>query len=136
MQHQKLVLQFFDVKLIFSKLTAVLQKLFDIRFPYKNCNFTCGCLLSRWPPKPWWGLYTLSGSYNVVLKNRGITFIIVTLSVISWHAWTTYYSALKAWYTDCAPVVDKYCILYKIKTGLWKLWGLRKIVILTHIIEE
>ena len=36
--------------------TAVLRKLFDIRFSCKHCNFSHVCLPSRWRRKPWQGL--------------------------------------------------------------------------------
>ena len=48
---QSLLVQNFVVKLEFTipgffGRTAVLRKIFDIRFPdtYKHCNFSCGCL--------------------------------------------------------------------------------------------
>ena len=37
--------------------TAILQKLFDIRFSYKHCNYAFA-FLSRWHWKPWQGLGT------------------------------------------------------------------------------
>ena len=36
--------------------TAILRKLFDIRFLYKHCNFSRGCLSVKMPLKPWQGL--------------------------------------------------------------------------------
>ena len=32
-------------------MTAVLRKLFDIRFSYKHCNFARGCLLDKMASK-------------------------------------------------------------------------------------
>ena len=57
--------------------TAVLRKLFDIRFSYKHCNFSHVCLLvkshSRWRRKPWQGLHCFTVTFTV------------DLSRIHWH---------------------------------------------------
>ena len=37
----------FSLQLIFFFRTAILQKLFDIRFSYKHCNFSNVCLLIK-----------------------------------------------------------------------------------------
>ena len=42
----------FSLQFIFFFRTAVSRKLFDIRFPYKHCNFSRGCLLLKTVIRP------------------------------------------------------------------------------------
>ena len=50
----------FSLQLIFLLRTAVLRKLFDIRFSYKHCNFSHVCLLVKVASK------TVTKSINLV----------------------------------------------------------------------
>ena len=48
--------------------TTVLRKLFDIRFSYKRCYFSPGCLLVKMASKPWQGLFSTVTRSSAVLK--------------------------------------------------------------------
>ena len=73
----------FSLQFTYFFRKAVLQKLFNIRFSYKQCNFSCGCLLVKRAsktvirqPLSWEGILPTTVThiiviiiYNLVLEN-------------------------------------------------------------------
>ena len=55
-------------KSYFQFRTAILRKLFDIRFSYKHCNFHAFAYSSRWRRKPWQGL-SVKETFLVLFRN-------------------------------------------------------------------
>ena len=68
--------------------TAVLRKLFDIRFSYKHCNFSCVCLLVKMASK--------TVTRSIIVKLKPTDFLTpkkltkaLGLSLQAWKSWIT-----------------------------------------------
>ena len=59
-----------SLQLIFFFKTAVLRKLFEIRFSYKHCNFSHVCLVVKMASKTVTEVYTKTVSYRVSFLGR------------------------------------------------------------------